>query len=142
MNNHQPVGRNNRHRVTEVACCEKTEKFIPSSISETPKGNAWPGRILNASLVSSMLRACSFYTKERILNRLEKIRHPYSWAISNQNHRCITRRLLQHHKFWELTERHRTCLFSNEANFFNSLFSACYWILYHYIICSYSCEVC
>ena len=51
-----------KQRVTAVACCEKIAKLIPLSTSDTPSGNAWPGKIFNG-VVSGAWGASSYKHK-------------------------------------------------------------------------------
>ena len=52
-----------KQSVTAVACCENMAKLILLSTSDTPSGNAWPGKILNDGVVSAISGASSWYCK-------------------------------------------------------------------------------
>lgn len=58
---HLSLSGRTKQSVTEVACWEKIEKFIPFSTSDTPNGNAWPGKIFHDDLVFiiSELSSCN-----------------------------------------------------------------------------------
>lgn len=48
-----------KQRTTAVACCEKIAKLIPFSTSDTPSGNAWPGKTFKDLLAFSVGGASS-----------------------------------------------------------------------------------
>jgi len=46
--------------VTAVACREKIEKLMPLSTSDTPNGNALPGKVFHDGLLSITLEDSSW----------------------------------------------------------------------------------
>lgn len=50
----------NKQSLTAVACCEKIAKLIPLSTSDTPSGNAWPGKISNDGAIWDTWGASSY----------------------------------------------------------------------------------
>lgn len=66
--------------MTAEACCEKIAKLIPLSTSDTPSGNAWPGKILIDGVVSDTWGASSYNQKRWIHDNMN-----YSHSSVKQN---------------------------------------------------------